>query len=73
MEVEIPIFFIVIFFILTVCAVIGTTCCIIDTTINVKNYRYWKKHIERKELEKEVGDIVEEKMNLGGGIETLPI
>ena len=73
MDVELPLFLIVVFTLMSVCAVIGVTCCTIDTVINVKNYRYWQKQMKMEELDKQVGDIVEEKMNLGGGIDTLPI
>lgn len=48
---------------------IGILCGIVDTYINVKTYMYWRKDNKLKELNEQVGEMIDAKINPGGGIE----
>ena len=65
---EIPVFAIVICILVCIFLFGLLICCAIDTTINVKNYLYFRKQIANEKLEQQVGEIVDAKINPGGGI-----
>ena len=46
---------------------IGIICCICDTYINVKMYMYWRKNKQLIELNEQVGEMIDAKINPGGG------
>lgn len=68
MLIEFPTSIIIIFIYLSLLASVGITCVIIDTVINVKNYREVKRIKKEKEMMTRWGEIVNSKTNLGGGI-----
>ena len=60
--------FCIVFYIIIVCAIIGITCCLIDTIINIKQYKHWKEHYAQEKLSQQVGEIIDAKINPGGGL-----
>ena len=64
MLIQFPFHIVIIFIYLCMLATIGITCVVIDTVLNVKNY-FIAKQIRK---EKEWGDLIDAKINLGGGI-----
>lgn len=70
MTIEIPIAVSVYSCILLCILIIAVTCCVIDTVLAVSNYIQTKRINRDKMIETMVGEIVDEKMNPGGGIQS---